>query len=199
GGADVFVGVGPSSGPGPTLAARSLPRWCQEVAVPPPADAVDPCLVGTWRTRSYVAPEAPGVAQTVTGGAGGTITFGADRTATVDLGTMTPVVIDATGVSGVHSTTTLTYRGSGTGTWRAAGGVVEVAGVDPATFGIRVQVTAADGSLLGDVDLPATDVRLAYYATPLGTARYTCTPVSLSLAHVLPGLGVTAGFELSPT
>ncbi|HEU4840246.1 MAG TPA: hypothetical protein VFT09_02360, partial [Ilumatobacteraceae bacterium] len=44
GGADVFVGVGPSSGPGPTLAARSLPRWCQEVAVPPPADAVDPCL-----------------------------------------------------------------------------------------------------------------------------------------------------------
>ena len=54
--------------------------------------------------------------------------------------------------------------------------------------------------MTGDgVDLAATDVRGAFYATILGTARYTCTPVSLSLTHVLPGLGATAGFELTPT
>jgi hypothetical protein len=59
-------------------------------------------------------------------------------------------------------------------------------------------VTGADGSLTGTADLPATDVRGAGYATLLGTARYTCTPVSLTLTHVLPGVGATAGFELSP-
>jgi hypothetical protein len=199
GGPDLFVGIGPSSGTGPTLAARSLPRWCQEVAVPAPADAVDPCVVGTWRTASYVAPEAPGVVQTVTGGEGGTVTFGADRTVSIDLGTMTPVVIAATSATGARSTTTLTYRGSGAGTWRADGGVLEVAGVDTSTFGITVRVEGTDGGVLGDADLAATDVRGAFYGTILGTARYACTPVSLSLTHVLPGLGATAGFELTPT
>lgn len=199
GGPELFVGIGPSSGAGPTLAARSLPRWCQEVAVPPPADAVDPCIAGTWRTASYVAPETPGVVQTVTGGEGGTVTFGADRTVQVDMGTATPVVIAATSATGAQSTTTLTFRGSGSGTWRADGGVLEVAGVDTSTFGLTVYVEGADGAVLGDADLAATDVRGAYYATILGTARYTCTPVSLSLTHVLPGLGPTAGFELSPT
>ena len=137
--------------------------------------------------------------QTVTGGEGATIAFGADRTVQVDMSTMTPVVIDATGQTGVRTTTTLTYRGTGSGTWRADGGVVEIVGVDPTTFGVRVQVEGADGTPLGDVDIAATDVRSATYATVLGTGLYTCTPVSLSLTHVLPGLGPTAGFELTPT
>lgn len=196
--AEVWIGVGPSSGPGVTIASRSLPRWCQEVAVPPPADAVDPCLVGTWTTRTYVAPARSGVEQTVSGGDGATVTFNADRTVAVDMASMEPVVITATGPTGVGSTTKLEYRGAGTGTWRAAGGVVEVAGVDPASFGITVTVTGADGAITGRADLPATDVRAAAYATLLGTARYTCTPVSLTLTHVLPGVGEVSGFELTP-
>ena len=64
---------------------------------------------------------------------------------------------------------------------------------------MHVRVDGADGAPLGDVDVAATDVRSATYATVLGTGRYTCTPVSLSLTHVLPGLGPTAGFELTPT
>ena len=167
--------------------------------MPPPADAVDPCLVGTWRTTSYVAPEVPGVTQRVSGGEGGTIAFGADRTVRVDLTGMTPVVIETSAPTGVGSTTTLAYGGSGTGSWSADGGVVEVAGVDPSTFGIRVRVESADGTPLGDADLAATDVRGATYATVLGTARYACTPVSLSLTHVLPGVGAVGGVELSPT
>lgn len=197
-GADVWFGVGPSSGPGIGLAARSLPRWCQEVAVPPPGDAVDPCLAGTWTTRGYTAPGRPGVAQQITGGTGATITFDADGTVRVDMSAMAPVVVTTTGPSGQASTTTLEYRGSGTGSWRADGGVVEVAGVDPAPFGIRVTVAAADGSVTGAADLAATDVRAAGYATLLGTARYLCTPVSLTLTHVLPGVGEVAGFELVP-
>jgi hypothetical protein len=197
-GADVWIGMGPSSGPGVSLAARSLPRWCQEVAVPPPADAVDPCLVGTWTTRAYLALERPGVAQTVSGGDGATVTFEADKTVAVDMTAIEPVVITATTPAGERSTTTLEYRGAGTGTWRAADGVVEVAGVDPASFGVTVTVTGADGSITGTADLAATDVRAAGYATLLGTARSTCTPVSMTLMHVLPGVGEVSGFELVP-
>jgi hypothetical protein len=198
-GTDVWFGIGPSSGPGVSVAARSLPRWCQEVALPPPADAIDPCLVGTWETRAYVAPGRPGVAQQVTGGTGATITFEADGTVRVDMSEMEPVVITTSGPSGEESTTTLGYRGTGTGTWRADDGVVEVAGVDPAPFGITLTVAGADGSITGTADLAATDVRAAGYATLLGTARYLCTPVSLTLTHVLPGVGEVAGFELVPS
>ena len=68
---DVFVGLGPSAGVGPTLAARSLAQWCQEVLVPaPPAGSLDQCLVGDWTSRAYVAPEPAGVVQTVTGDVG---------------------------------------------------------------------------------------------------------------------------------
>ena len=38
-----------------------------------------------------------------------------------------------------------------------------------------------------DQDLPLTDVSVASYAGLLGTGRYQCTPVSLTIAHVVPG------------
>ncbi len=197
-GPEVFIGVGPSSGAPTTLAARSLARWCQEVLVPPPAgDAIDPCLVADWTTRSYSAPSAPGVAQTVTGGDGATVSFAADRTVRVDTAAMTPVVITTTDPTGTVTTTTLQYRGAGTGTWRAADGVVDIAGLDTTAFGIHVRVDSA-GATTSDLDLPVTDLRLAGFANLLGTARYECTPVSLTLTHVVPGVGGVAGFELAP-
>jgi hypothetical protein len=111
---------------------------------------------------------------------------------------MPPVVVATTTPEGVVTSTTLTYRGAGSGTWSAADGVVEIAGVDTSTFGIRVQVESSDGRMTSDVDLPITDIRLTGFGNLLGTARYLCTPVSLSLTHVVPGVGGTAGFELAP-
>ena len=195
---DVFIGLGPSAGGGPTLAARSLAQWCQEVLVPaPPAGALDQCLVGDWTSRAYVAPVTAGVVQTVTGGSGALIGFAADRTVHVDMSATTPVVITGTNPDGSTSTTTLTYRGAGTGTWSAADGVVAVAGVDTSTFDVGVRIELVDGVVI-DQDLPLTDVSLANYAGLLGTGRYQCTPVSLTLAHVVPGVGGTAAFELAP-
>ena len=109
----------------------------------------------------------------------------------------TPVVITRTNPDGSTSTTTLTYRGAGSGTWSAADGVVAVAGVDTSTFGIEVRIELVDGVVI-DQDIPLTDVSLAGYAGLLGTGRYQCTPVSLTIAHVVPGLGGTAAFELAP-
>ena len=198
-GPEVFVGIGPSSGTGPMLTARSLARWCQDVLVPPPpAGAVDPCLVQTWTSRAYTMSAAPGVTQTITGGSGAIVAFAADSTVRVDMNTMTPVVVTRTTPDGVVTSTTLAYRGAGSGTWTAAGGVVEIGGVDTSTFGIHAQVESSDGRMTSDVDLPITDIRLSGFANLLGTARYVCTPVSLSLTHVVPGIGGTAGFELSP-
>lgn len=199
GGADVFIGLGPSTGTGPTLTSRSMARWCQEVIVPPPpADAVEPCLVNSWSTRAYVTPAEPGVTQSVTGGDGAAVTFNPDRTVHVDTSTMTPVVIIETAADGTVTTTTLTYRGAGSGTWSAAEGVVNIANVDPTSFGIHVRTQRSDNPMTNDVDLPITDTRLASYANLLGTGRFVCTSVSLSLTHVMPGIGGTAGFELTP-
>ena len=198
-GAEVFVGIGPSSGAGPTLAARSLARWCQEVAVPPPADAVDPCLVGTWRTSAYVAPEAPGVVQTVTGGEGGD-----DRVRRRPHRAGRHVGDDA----GRHRRHRADRRAHDDDADVPRDRLRHVAGrrrrrrdrrrrpddVRRARAGRR-RPTAPRSAMSTS---PATDVRGATYATVLGTALYTCTPVSLSLTHVLPGLGPTAGFELTP-
>ena len=195
---DLFVGLGPSAGGGPVLAARSLAQWCQEVLVPaPPAGSIDPCLVGTWTSRRYAAPETPGVAQTVTGGDGAVVTFAADRTVQVDLTATTPVVITATTPDGTTTTTTLEYRGAGTGTWAAADGVLDIAGVDTSTFTVGVTIETPAGVVTSEV-LPVTDLRVAGYAGLLGTGRYECTAVSLTIAHVVPGVGATAAFELTP-
>ena len=195
----VFIGVGPSSGGGPSLAARSLGQWCQEVLVPaPPSNALDQCLVGAWTSRVYVAPGVSGARQKVRGGAGASIEFRADRTVTVDMNHTSPAVITLTGPSGATVTTTIQYAGAGKGTWSAARGIVNVAGIDPSSFRVRLRVESSRQGLLADAELPATDVRLAGVAGLLGTGRYQCTAVSLTITHVVPGVGGGAGFELVP-
>jgi hypothetical protein len=197
---ELFVGVGPSSGGGPTLAARSLGQWCQEVLVPaPPAGSIDQCLVRTWTSRAYVAPGVSGAAQTVTGGDGVELELRPDRTATVDMDSSSPVVVTHTGPEGATVTTTVEYTGHGTGTWSAAGGVVNIAGVDPASFVVRVRIESSTHGVLADRELPATDVRLSGFAGLLGTGRYECTAVSLIVTHVVPGVGGEAGFEFVPS
>jgi hypothetical protein len=195
----VFIGVGPSSGGGPALAARSLGQWCQEVLVPaPPSNALDQCLVGAWTSRVYVAPGVSGARQKVRGGAGASIEFRADGTVTVDMNQTSPAVIMLTGPRGATVTTTIGYKGAGKGTWSAARGVVNVAGIDPSSFRVRLRVESSRQGLLADAELPATDVRLAGVAGLLGTGRYQCTAVSLTITHVVPGVGGAAGFELEP-
>jgi hypothetical protein len=195
----VFIGVGPSSGGGPSLAARSLGQWCQEVLVPaPPPNALDQCLVGSWTSRAYVAPGVSGARQTVRGGTGASIEFRADRTVTVDMNQTSPAVITLTGPTGATVTTTVEYEGAGKGTWSAAKGVVNVAGVDPSSFSVRLRIESSRHGVLADAELPATDVRLAGVARLLGTGRYQCTAVSLTIAHLVPGVGGTAGFEFAP-
>jgi hypothetical protein len=196
---EVFIGVGPSSGGGPSLAARSLGQWCQEVLVPaPPPNARDQCLVRAWTSRAYVAPGVSGVTQTVRGGTGASLEFRPDRTVTVDMNRTAPAVIALTGPNGTTVTNTIEYEGAGTGTWSAANGVVNVAGVDPSSFRVRLRVESSRQGVLADAELPATDVRLAGIAGLLGTGRYECTAVSLTVTHVVPGVGGEAGFELVP-
>jgi hypothetical protein len=195
----LFIGVGPSSGGGPSLAARSLGQWCQEVRVPaPPPNALDRCLVGAWTSRAYVAPGVSGARQTIRGGAGASIEFRADRTVVVDMNQTSPAVIRLTGPAGATVTTTVEYEGSGKGTWSAARGVVNVAGVDPSSFRVRLRVESSRHGLLAAAELPANDIRLAGVAGLLGTGRYQCTAVSLRITHVVPGVGGAAGFELEP-
>jgi hypothetical protein len=109
-----------------------------------------------------------------------------------------PAVITLTGPTGATVTTTVEYEGAGKGTWSAAKGVVNVAGVDPSSFRVRLRVESSRHGLLADVELPATDVRLAGVAGLLGTGRYQCTAVSFTITHVVPGVGDAAGFELAP-
>jgi hypothetical protein len=195
----LFIGVGPSSGGGPTLAARSLGQWCQEVLVPaPPASALDQCLVRAWTSRAYVAPAVSGASQTVTGGEGASLVFRPDRTVSIDMNAAAPAVISLTGPDGATVTTTIEYRGAGTGTWSATNGVVNLAGVDPSSFYVRVRIESSTQGVLADVELPSTDVRLSGYAGVLGTGRYECTAVSLSVTHLVPGVGGEAGFEFAP-
>jgi hypothetical protein len=195
----LFIGVGPSSGGGPTLAARSLGQWCQEVLVPaPPATAVDQCLVRAWTSSAYVAPAVSGATRTVTGGAGASLEFRPDRTVAIDMNATAPAVISLTGPDGATATTTIEYRGAGTGTWSAANGVVNVAGIDPSSFRVRVRIESSTEGVLADLELPATDVRLSGYAGLLGTGRYECTAVSLTVTHLVPGVGGEAGFEFAP-
>jgi hypothetical protein len=197
---ELFVGVGPSSGGGPALAARSLGQWCQELLVPaPPAGSVDQCLARAWTSQAYVAPGVSGAEQTVTGGAGVEVEFRPDRTVTVDMDSSSPAVIGLTGPDGATVTTTVEYTGLGTGTWSAAGGVVNVAGVDPSSFVVRVRIESSKHGVLADRELRATDVRLSGFAGLLGTGRYECTAVSLTITHVVPGVGGEAGFEFTPS
>ena len=109
-----------------------------------------------------------------------------------------PAVITLTGPSGATVTTTIQYAGAGKGTWSAARGIVNVAGIDPSSFRVRLRVESSRQGLLADAELPATDVRLAGVAGLLGTGRYQCTAVSLTISHVAPGVGGGAGFELVP-
>jgi hypothetical protein len=196
---ELFLGVGPSSGGGPSLAARSLGQWCQEVLVPaPPPNALDQCLVRAWTSRAYVAPGVAGAREKVRGGAGASIEFRADRTVTVDMNHTSPAVITLTGPAGATVTTTIEYAGAGKGTWSAARGIVNVAGIDPSSFRVQLRVESSRRGLLVDAELPATDVRLTGVAGLLGTGRYQCTAVSLTISHVAPGVGGGAGFELVP-
>jgi hypothetical protein len=196
---ELFLGVGPSSGGGPSLAARSLGQWCQEVLVPaPPPNALDQCLVRAWTSRAYLAPGVAGAREKVRGGAFATIEFRADRTVTVDMNHTSPAVITLTGPTGATVTTTIEYAGAGKGTWSAARGVVNVAGIDPSSFRVRLRVESSRRGLLADTELPATDIRLTGVAGLLGTGRYQCTAVSLTISHVAPGVGGGAGFELVP-
>ena len=196
---EFFIGVGPSSGGGPAVAARSLGQWCQEVLLPaPPPNALDQCLVGAWTSEAYLAPGVSGARQTVRGGTDAAIEFRADHTVHVDMNQTSPAVIKLTGPTGATVTTTIEYDGAGRGTWSAAKGVVNVAGIDPSSFRVHLRVESSRHGLLADADLPATDVRLAGIAGLLGTGRYQCTAVSLTITHVVPGVGGAAGFELVP-
>jgi hypothetical protein len=169
------------------------------VRVPaPPPNALDRCLVGAWTSRAYVAPGVSGARQAIRGGAGASIEFRADRTVVVDMNQTSPAVIRLTGPAGATVTTTVEYEGSGKGTWSAAGGVVNVAGVDPSSFRVRLRVESSRHGLLADAELPANDIRLAGVAGLLGTGRYQCTAVSLRITHIVPGIGGAAGFELEP-
>jgi hypothetical protein len=169
------------------------------VLVPaPPASALDQCLVRAWTSRAYVAPAVSGASQTVTGGEGASLVFRPDRTVSIDMNAAAPAVISLTGPDGATVTTTIEYRGAGTGTWSATNGVVNLAGVDPSSFNVRVRIESSTQGVLADVELPSTDVRLSGYAGVLGTGRYECTAVSLSVTHLAPGVGGEAGFEFAP-
>ncbi len=72
------------------------------------------------------------------------------------------------------------------------------AGIDPSSFRVHLRVKSSRHGLLADAELPATDVRLAGIAGLLGTGRYQCTAASLTITHVVPGVGGDAGFELAP-
>ncbi len=83
---ELFIGVGPSSGGGPDLAARSLQQWCNEVLVPaPPEGALDPCLAADWTSTGYVVSPVAGLDQQVTGGDGASLRLHPDHTAHLDL------------------------------------------------------------------------------------------------------------------
>jgi len=196
---EVFIGVGPSSGGGPELAARSLGQWCNEVLVPAPADgALDECLSRQWVSTGYVVPQTAGVLQETTGGAGALLQLRPDLEAVVSMDDTTPVVVTATDATGAVTTTTLEYRGRGTGTWSAENGVIDVAGVDTASFTVRVSIETLAAGPLADDKIAATDVRLAGYASLLGTGRYACSPVEMTLTHVTPSIGGEAGFAFAP-
>ena len=192
---EVFVGVGPFSGDGPQLAARSLQQWCNEVLVPaPPADSLDPCLAAAWTSTGYTVSPVDGVAQQVTGGTGAVLRLEADGTAQVDLDQTEPVAITATDAAGAVTTTTLVYRGRGDGRWSAAGGVVNITDVPTASFTLRVTVATSGGGVLADATIPAGDPRLGAYAGFLGTGRYQCTAGLFTLTHVTPSVGGAAAF-----
>jgi hypothetical protein len=109
-----------------------------------------------------------------------------------------PVVVTATAPDGVVTTTTLEYRGAGSGTWSAAGGVIDVAGVDTSSFTVGVRIETSSGGVVAEYLFPLSDARLASYASLLGTGRYQCTAVALTISHLTPGVGGEAGFTFSP-
>lgn len=193
---EIFIGVGPSSGGGPELSARSLGQWCNEVLVPaPPDDALDQCLARRWATTGYVVSDIAGVRQDTSGGGGAVLDLRPDRSVSVDMNATEPVVITATDANGSVTATTLEYRGAGEGSWSAEGGVINIAGVDTSSFVVRVKIETSGGGQLADNELAASDPRLAGYASLLGTGQYECSPVSMTLTHVTPNIGGSAGFE----
>lgn len=198
----VFVGLGPSSASGPQFAAMSLEAFCAAPAPTdtalPPEDGYDSCLVGRWVSTRLIAPIDPGVNETSSGGGGIVQVFGADGTFSIDFSAMTPIesVVDAP--EDQRFKTTLTYSGSGSGTWSSSGGVITAGGLDMGAFRIDyrseiigIAVVVEDGFALNDPRL--TELGGAG-AAPVGSGRYTCSGGTLVITNSVPGYG-DVGFE----
>ena len=84
---------------------------------------------------------------------------------------------------------------------RGRTGVVDISGVPTDGFTLRVRIETSGGGVLADTTIPAGDTRMAGYGDLLGTGRYRCNDVALTLSHVTPSVGGDAGFtfyRLSP-
>ena len=62
------------------------------------------------------------------------------------------------------------------------------------SFTVRVRIETSGGGVLADSTIPAGDTRMAGYADLLGTGRYRCNDVELTISHVTPSVGGDAGF-----
>lgn len=200
----VFVGLGPSSTNGPQFAAMTLDTFC---AAPPttdtgvpPADGLDSCLVGRWVSTRLIKPVDASVNETSSGGAGAVQVFGADGTLSVDFSAMTPIesVVDAP--EDQRFKTTVTYSGSGTGTWSTRGGTLTAGGLDMGAFRIDYRSEIIGIAVIVEDGFALNDPRLAELggagAGPVGSGTYTCTGSTLTVLNTVPGYGAV-GFEFS--
>ncbi|MFV0309953.1 MAG: hypothetical protein ACK5OX_19665 [Desertimonas sp.] len=189
-GTEVFIGVGPFSGDGPAVAAKSLDTWCRQTQIAAPAlGTIDRCLVGDWTTGGYRPPALAGVEVQATGGAGGVLRLDEDGTAEIDLEAMEPVVITRRDGPDDITTTTLIYRGRIEGRWGAENGVLVLGEVTAGSFTLHVTVDRAPSGRLIDTVLEAGDPRLAAYATVLGTSQYLCGDGGLAVTSLTPSAG----------
>ena len=199
---EVFVGLGPSSSTGPQFEAMSLERFC---ATPPPVPEMpeegrDSCLVGRWVSNRAIMPIDASLNETVGGGAGLVQVFAADGTFTIDFSTMSPIeaVVDAP--EDQRFKTTLTYSGSGSGTWATSAGKLAAGGVDLGAFRIDyVSEIIGIGIVVRD-GYPLNDPRFAELGGlgigTIGSGDYVCSGSTLQITNDMTGGGL-AGFELS--
>lgn len=199
---EVFVGLGPSSAAGPQFEAMSLERFCAAASPVPPGaeDGRDACLVGRWVSTRAIMPTDASLNETVGGGAGVVQVFAADGTFTIDFSAMTPVeaVVDAP--EDQRFKTTVTYSGSGGGTWSASGAKIAAGGVDLGAFRIDYRSELIGVGIVVEDGFPLTDPRLAELGglgiATVGSGDYVCGGGTLIISNTVPGVGAS-GFEFA--
>jgi hypothetical protein len=193
-----FMAMSTDAPNGVTFTSLSLVSECRSSSPAPPstpaAAGVDRALVGSWQSVRWHFP--PVVADTTSGGSGMRMQLHADGSAEMDFAAMRAVTL-VKSASGLQSTGTFVYRGSGPARWDAGGGSLRISYTNPHGFRYHFAFSA------GGTSVPPVDGDFAQGAAgtspagPLTHVDYAAAGSTLVFSMDIPrNLGtITITFE----